>query len=78
MSDQPQARSPSGLGVGLLEARGPQDPPFVPVETTPEDRFRVMPTVTLRRFVEYGTLLPDIHKVALAELARRDTPHPCG
>jgi hypothetical protein len=52
--------------------------PFVPVETTPEERFRAIPTVLLRRFIEYGTLLPDIHKVALAERARRDAPHPCG
>jgi hypothetical protein len=78
VSDEPQARSPSRPSVGILEARGPQDPPFVFVETTPEERFRAMPTVTLRRLVSYGTLLLDIHKVALAELARRDTPHPCG
>jgi hypothetical protein len=78
VSDQPRPRPQSRPSVGILRFDAENQLPFVPVATTPEERFRALPTVTLRRFVSYGTLLPEIQIVALAELARRDTPHPCG
>lgn len=76
MNDRPKSHSSEGLGVGILEDYGPADPPFVPKVTSVEERFRDTPTVTILRLVSYGTLFPDVHASALAELARRGVEAP--
>lgn len=55
------------------------DFPPVPIAPVPvEERFRQLPRRMIEDYLLMDVMKPDVKAAALAELARRDTPHPCG
>ncbi len=57
------------------------DTEYPPLPITPvpmEERFRNIPRPLIEEYLFRNVMTPAARAAALAELARRDTPHPCG